>query len=112
MALKRRDMTIYMNDPAGTDGASEHRISLLLADQMRGELEVKKRGLGTGYAINLGAAMAWSCMARLGLTDLDFDAFSLECLSIQDSEPEPSPTGEPTSDDVDPTQPAASNDSA
>jgi hypothetical protein len=99
MALEQRTINLLMDsDPEPT----EHQIRLLLGDQMRAELEVKRRGMTAEYAVNLGSAAAWAAMVRTGQYDGDLEKFATDCLAMERHEDQP----------VDPTQPAASSEPA
>lgn len=102
--FKRQTLDVHM---LATDETTvvHHRVQLILGDQLRAELELNKRGIDiTSLGAHRSAAIAWSAMVRAGLYDKKFDQFGedvVDIASVDEDEQE-----------VDPTRPAASDDSA
>lgn len=102
--MKRTTFDVLMrttDDPTGPAEA-EHRVTVILGDQLRGELEGKKLGLDTSYPIHTGALWVWAAMVRTGHYSGTFHEFKDACLDFDK-------VGE---SDADPTNQAASSDSA
>lgn len=98
--MKKLTLTVLL-DQDGTD--VELEVSTMLADQMRAELEVKKRGLELQQSpVHFLSAMAWCALARTGQITDKFEDFAGRCYQVSKNEEDP---------DVDPSQPTASTGS-
>jgi len=107
MPLKRTTFEVYMtpvDDPSGEP--VEYVVPVILADQLRGELEGKKYGLGTETPLHLSALWAWAAMCREGHYAGGFHDFQKACIDYNKV------GDDADADDVDPTRLAASSDSA
>lgn len=102
--MKRTMFEVAMLAPTETDPEhiEERRVTVILGDQLRGELEGKKLGLDTNYPIHTGALWVWAAMLRSGHYSGSFQEFKSACVDYE-------AVGE---EDADPTNPAASSDSA
>lgn len=105
--MKKNVMVVLMqpDDPAAEP--VEEIVTVLLADQMRGELELKRRSNVTAQeaGVNFVAAMSWAALAREGRIKCKFEEFGLRVYEIVRQD-------ETEAGEVDPTQPAASTGSA
>lgn len=101
--MKKNVLTAHMHSETVPDGYEE-TVTVLLCDQIRAERELRQRGLTAESAgITFVAAMAWAALAREGRIDVKFDEFTTRAYDITRVE---------DAGDVDPTQSAASTDSA
>lgn len=102
--MKRTTFDVLMRTTDETTAIveTEHRVTVILGDQLRGELEGKKLGLDTNYPIHTGALWVWAAMVRNGHYSGSFHEFKDACVDYD----------KVAEADVDPTTPAASNDSA
>jgi hypothetical protein len=104
--MKRTILTVAMGATRPDEEPDEQEIPLLLGDQMRGELEIGKRGLSPERnGINFLAACAWSAMVREGRTQLGYDDFVKDCYDVSqlDEDEELDPTQrDPLSDSSSP----------
>lgn len=107
--MKKNILTVLMQPEGAPDDAEpvELAVTAMLGDQMRAELEVSRRHkLAVEDAgINFVAAMAWAALAREGRITCKLDEFALRVYEIERLD-------DAAADDVDPTRPAASPDSA
>lgn len=101
--MKRTSFVVAMS---GTEDnpPTEHRVTLMLADQLRGELEGKKLGIDLSLPVHTSALWVWSAMVRLGHYAGTFQEFKGACIDYEKVDGEQA--------DVPPTSPAASGDSA
>lgn len=109
MGLKRKRLVVGMlaADEHGIP-EDEYVVDMLLGDQLRAELELKKRGMGkpSDAAVHFQSAIAWAAMVRQWGFAGDFKQFGQVAAYVDDhKEDDPA-------DEVDPTNPAASSDSA
>ena len=107
--MQKRILTVLIEQHGDAEhpaGAVEHTVTTILADQVRAEHELRMRRAGVEDApIMFGAALAWAALAREGKTQLALDEFNAAVYDIERVAPEDAGV-------VDPTQPAASLDSA
>lgn len=106
--MKKNTVHVLMapdDDPTGEP--VEIAVTAMLGDQMRAELEIKRRHQVTpeDAGINFVAAMTWAALAREGRITCKLDEFVLRVYDLDREEDD-------TAGDVDPTQSAASSDSA
>lgn len=104
MALKRTTLLVQM-----PDRDEPYEVPVILADQLRGELEGKKQGLDIKLSMHTTALWAWSAMCRLGHYDGPFQDFKADCIALGSPDDIDHPESLP---DVDPTQPGLSPGSA
>lgn len=102
MSIKRLtfDVEVY-SDPATPDleQTEQHRVTCILGDQMRGELEGRKLRMSPKeLPIHAAALWCWAAFVRLGMTDLPFYPWSESVVSLTDPD---------EGDEVDPTKPTA-----
>lgn len=102
--MKRTTFDVLMKTPteADAEATTEHRVVVILGDQLHGELEGKKLGLNTDYPIHTASLWVWAAVCRLGIYEKTFHEFKADCVDFDK-------VGEA---DVDPTSRAASPDSA
>lgn len=102
--MKRTVFDVAMQTPTETDPEqiTEHRVTVILGDQLRGELEGKKLGLDTNYPIHTGALWVWAAMLRSGHYSGTFQDFKGACVDFD----------KVADADADPTNQAASPGSA
>lgn len=103
--MKRTTFDVMMRTPteADPDATSEHTVTLVLGDQLRGELEGKKLGLSVeAHPTHTASLWVWAAVQRLGIYEGTFHDFKSDCVDFEK-------VGE---DDVRPTTQAASPDSA
>lgn len=107
MALKRKQLVVGMFAHEALNGdEGEFTITLTMGDQLRAELEGKKRGIvATQSPLHLQALFAWAALVREGLWSGDFASFGTACAYVDD------PDRGDDGDDVDPTEQTASSDS-
>lgn len=104
MPLKRLIFTVYLDDPDQPDAEPiEHVVEVRAGDQLRAELEGKKRGVKLEDAMHQSHLWVWAAMVRTGTFAGKFEEFVDRCVQLDD---------EPDEVDVDPTAPAVSPDSA
>lgn len=91
--------------------AGEFTVTVRVGDQLRAELEGKRMGIAevVRSPIHLQVLIAWAAMVREGNYSGKFAQFREDCCDTYDHEDDAGPDG---GDDVDPTTPAASTDSA
>lgn len=104
MPLVRTHFDVLLEDPE-TLAEAEHRTEVRAVDHLRGELETKKNPRLAGTEpMHMTYSWVWAALVREGKFTGSFGDFIKSCLAVKgDKGP-----GEP----VDPTQPAASDDSA
>lgn len=107
--LKTRDLTVGM-DESEHGAAGTYTVTLRMADQLHAELEGKRQGLGEPHRhpLHLQALFAWAAMRREGHFTGKFQEFKAACAFTEDPEADDEDAG----DEVDPTVPAVSTDSA
>lgn len=111
--MKKNTLTVLMHPESAAlddlDGVEpvEETVTAMLCDQMRAELEVKKRHQVSveDAGINFVSIMAWCALARQGRISCKLEEFAQRVYEIEREDPDDAA-------DVDPTQPAASSDSA
>lgn len=105
--MKKNVMVVLMQPDDPEAEPVEEVVTVLLADQMRGELELKRRSNVTAQeaGVNFVAAMSWAALAREGRITCKFEQFGLRVYEIVRQD-------EAEAGDVDPTQLAASTGSA
>lgn len=82
----------------------EVTVQALLCDQVRAERELRQRGTGVQDSpVMFVSAVAWAALAREGRIATKFDEFTTHAIDVSKQK---------DAGEVDPTQPAASNDSA
>lgn len=97
-------VTMRPDDAAPTAAPVELKVQALLCDQVRAERELRQRGTGVQDApVMFVSAIAWAALAREGRIATKFDEFTTHAIDV---------TRAKDAGDVDPTQPAASSDSA
>lgn len=95
MALQRERFLVYLQDEK--EQITEHRVTVLHVDMLRGELEHNRQGLPEkGANLNLVTTWCWAAMMRLGLYSKPFNLFRDQDLQGLEDD------GKET---VDPTQP-------
>jgi len=102
--MKRTRIDVSLGAKTPEAEPAEYELILLLGDQLRGELEVTKRGLSPErHGIHFLSLATWAAMVRMKLTEEKFDEWVLDVWDLAEHE-------EPA--DVDPTQPDPSSDSS
>lgn len=101
--MKRLIFDVAIAAPTETDpdAWTEHRVKLVLADQLRGELEGKKRGLSVqAHPVHASALWVWAGVNRTGVWTGTFEDFQKACLEYEKvGEAEPDPTTQAASPD-------------
>lgn len=102
MAITRNTLDVLMLNEDGSEQLHEG-VTILLWDQFTAEKELTKSG-SADLKLTRTGAMTWAAMVRTGVIDPDttLEAFAKACLDLGNSKTAP----------VDPTQPAASSESA
>jgi hypothetical protein len=104
--MKRTSFDVLMRTPSedNLEATTEHRVTLVLGDQLRGELEGKKFGLSVeAHPTHTASLWVWAAVHRLGLYDGTFNDFKSDCVDFEKVKDDV---------DVDPTQLAALSGSA
>lgn len=96
----RTEFDVTMAPAEGETEPTTHRVTVILADQLRGELEGKRHGVDIKDAIHTTALWGWSAMVREGHTSLSFREFTAACWEVEQVKDR-----EPTT--VDPTTPGS-----
>lgn len=105
MAIERMYFDVLLDDPETPDATVEHRVEVRATDQLRAELEGKKlRGIGLSDAMHTTYLWCWAALVREGKFAGNFSTFVEQCIQAGGDKKANKP--------VDPTQLAASTDSA
>lgn len=105
MPLKRKIVTIYLDDPTDPDGSIEHQVEVRAVDMLTAEIQGKALpGVELTDGMHTMHLSAWAALCREDKYKGGFKRFMSECITVQ-SEKDDEVT-------VDPTQPAAPDDSA
>lgn len=74
MALERERFLVYLQDE--NENVTEHKVTVLHVDMLRGELEHNRQGNPEkGANLNLVTAWCWAACTRLGLYSRSYPDF-------------------------------------
>lgn len=100
----KRNVYAVILDEAGTP--TEYQVVAMLGDQMRAEVELKKRRQDpTEHGVAFVSAIAWAALAREGKITDPLDAFAARCYDVSRVDPADLEAGV---DELDPTRPVRS----
>jgi hypothetical protein len=95
---------VYLSDPEAPEADPEgHTITVVWADQLRGELEGSKRRITSKMPMHLATVWVWAAMVRLGLTSDRYEAFQARVVAINDAKTGEAPAADEDPDEVGPT---------
>lgn len=108
--LKPERFHVYLSDPEAPEAEPEgHTITVVWADQLRGELEGSKRRITSKMPMHLATVWVWAAMVRLKLTEDRYEVFQSRVVAINDAVTGEAPAVEADQLDpeLDPTPPPA-----
>lgn len=103
--LKPERFHVYLSDPDGDPEAEPeaHTVTVIWADQLRGELEGAKRGISSKRPMHLATLWVWAALVRTGATTDRYDTFVPRVLAIVDDKGEASTADDDQLDELGPT---------
>ena len=88
MALKKLLYDVHLGTPETPDDQVEtHRVRVILADQLVGEMLAARLGITTDSPLRLTTCWLWAAMKRTGVYGKPWEEFQGDCLDFDQIKP-------------------------